>query len=75
MPWPDAIAVLDAPGDVLYARKRENSPAVLEQQRQRYRETFVPHGACLISTLDGPEATITDASALVWGALRERRRW
>lgn len=75
MPWPDAIAVLDAPGDVLYARKRENSPAVLEQQRQRYRETFVPRGAQLISTLDGPEATIADASALVWGALRERRRW
>ncbi len=48
---------------------------MLEQQRQRYRETFVPRGAQLISTLDGPEATIADASALAWAALRERRRW
>ncbi len=75
MPWPDAIAVLDAPGDVLYGRKRENSPGVLEQQRQRYRDTFVPRGAGLISTVEGPEAAITDASALVWAAFRERRRW
>ena len=75
MPWPDAMAVLDAPGAVLYARKGENSPGVLEHQRQRYRETFVPRGARLISTVDGPEAAITEASGLVWAALRERRRW
>jgi thymidylate kinase len=74
-PWPDALAVLDAPGAALYARKRENSPEVLEGQRLRYRDTFVPRGARLISTLDGVEASITDASALVWGALAERRRW
>ena len=75
MPWPDAIAVLDAPGAVLYARKGENSPDVLEHQRQRYRETFVPRGARLISTVNESEAAITDASTLVWAALRERRRW
>jgi len=75
MPWPDALAVLDAPGDVLYARKGENSPDVLEHHRQRYLETFVPRGARLISTLDGPEAAITDASGLVWAALWKRRRW
>ena len=75
MPWPDAVAVLDAPGEVLYARKREHTPSVLEHQRQRYRETFVPRGARLISTIDGVEAAIGEASALVWAALRERRRW
>lgn len=75
MPWPDAVAVLDAPGEVLYARKREHSPNVLEHQRQRYRDTFVPRGARLISTTNGVEAAISEASALVWAALRERRRW
>jgi len=75
MPWPDAVAVLDAPGEVLYARKQEHSPAVLEHQRQRYRDTFVPRGARLISTVDGVEAAIGEASTLVWSALRERRRW
>jgi len=75
MPWPDAVAVLDAPGEVLYARKGEHSPAVLEHQRQRYRDTFVPRGARLISTINGVEAAINEASALVWAALRERRCW
>ncbi|MEA2633981.1 MAG: hypothetical protein QOH92_748 [Chloroflexota bacterium] len=75
MPWPDAVALLDAPGEVLYARKGEHSPDVLEHQRQRYRETFLTRGARLISTIDGVESAITDASALVWAALRERRRW
>jgi thymidylate kinase len=75
MPWPDAVAVLDAPGEVLYARKREHSPDVLERQRQRYRDTFVPRGARLVSTVSGLEATIIEASALVWAALGERRRW
>jgi len=75
MPWPDAVAVLDAPGEVLYARKREHSPKVLEHQRQRYQDTFVPRGARLISTINGVEAAINEASALVWAALRERRRW
>ena len=75
MPWPDAVAVLDAPGQVLYARKKEHSPDLLEGQRQRYSQTFVHRGARLISSLDGVEATIAETSALVWAALKERRRW
>jgi thymidylate kinase len=35
-PKPDLVVFLDAPGDVLYARKGEHSPAILEQQRQHY---------------------------------------
>jgi len=75
MPWPDAVAVLDAPGQVLYARKKEHSPDLLEGQRQRYSQTFVHRGARLISSLDGVEATIAETSGLVWAALKERRRW
>ena len=33
-PAPDLVLVLDAPGEVMYARKGEESPEVLETQRQ-----------------------------------------
>ena len=75
MPWPDAVIVLDAPGSVLYARKHENSSALLEQQRQRYRDTFVPRGARLISSLDDVDTTVAEVSSIVWNALTTRRRW
>ena len=35
-PAPDVVFVLDAPGEVLHARKGEHTPAKLEEQRQRY---------------------------------------
>lgn len=35
-PEPDLVVFLDAPGEVLYARKGEHTPAILEQQRQHY---------------------------------------
>ena len=35
-PKPDLVVFLDAPGEVLYARKGEHSPEILEQQRQHY---------------------------------------
>lgn len=34
-PAPDLVLVLDAPGEVLFARKGEHSPEVLEAQRQK----------------------------------------
>ena len=37
-PAPDLVVMLDAPGEILYSRKREHTPAKLEQQRQRYLE-------------------------------------
>ena len=35
-PAPDLVFVLDAPGEVLYARKGEHTPERLEAQRQQY---------------------------------------
>jgi thymidylate kinase len=75
MPWPDALIVLDAPGDLLFARKGENDALTLESQRQRYRETFTPSGAHVISSAGRMETTVDAASAVVWNALKERRRW
>jgi hypothetical protein len=34
-PAPDLVLVLDAPGHVLYARKGEHTPDILEAQRQK----------------------------------------
>ena len=35
-PAPDLILFLDAPGELLFARKGEHTPATLEKQRQQY---------------------------------------
>jgi thymidylate kinase len=35
-PEPNLVVFLDAPGEMLFARKGEHSPAILEQQRQHY---------------------------------------
>ena len=73
-PAPELVVMLDAPGDVLYARKGEKNAALLETQRRAYRG--------LLSRL--PRAVIVDASreaeevrpevtAIIW---REyARRW
>jgi thymidylate kinase len=73
-PAPELVVLLDAPGEVLYERKGEKTPELLERQRRAYR--------ALLSRL--PRAVIVDASrevedvrpevtAIVW---REYvRRW
>jgi thymidylate kinase len=35
-PAPDLTLILDVPGSLLYARKQESAPALLETQRQAY---------------------------------------
>jgi thymidylate kinase len=35
-PPPDVVVVLDAPGEVMFARKGEHSVEILEERRQRY---------------------------------------
>lgn len=75
LPWPDCIVVLDAPGEVMHARKGERDPDRLERLRGHYREVLVPRGAVVIRT-DGPlERAVDEASAVVWQALSDRRRW
>jgi thymidylate kinase len=51
-PSPDLVIVLDAPGKLLWSRKREHTPAALEQQRREYLR--------LAARL--PRATVVDAS-------------
>jgi hypothetical protein len=75
VPWPDAVVLLDAPGDVLYARKGEHSPARLDRWRQAYRDVFGPRNATVISTTSGLEPAVREASGVLWSALSARRRW
>ena len=74
-PRPDALVVLDAPGEVLFARKGEHSPEVLERWRRGYLEALTPRGARVVST-EGPlEESVAAVSSIVWDELCRRRRW
>jgi thymidylate kinase len=75
MPWPDVMVVLHAPGALLFARKAEESPRILEHLRGRYIDTFVPRGATTISTVEPVDRTVAQASAILWEALKVRRGW
>jgi thymidylate kinase len=75
VPWPDAVVLLDAPGDVLFARKGEHSPAELEAQRRAFRSVFGARDATVVATTGGLERTVAEASRVLWRALRERRGW
>jgi thymidylate kinase len=75
VPWPDEIVLLDAPGEVLYARKGEHSPERLERWRHAYRDTFLPRGATIVPAAGGLDATVAATSRVVWRGLKARRRW
>ena len=75
VPTPDAVVVLDAPGEVLFARKGEHSPERLELWRQGYRDRLVPRGAVLVDAGGAVPDTVAAARHVVWRALAARRGW
>jgi len=66
-PAPDLVLVLDAPGEVLYARKGEHSPAWLEQQRQHYLALlpYLPQMVVIDATRDA-ERVRREVTAVIW---------
>ncbi len=66
-PPPDLILFLDAPGELLYSRKGERSPAELEAQRQQYLElqSVLPQMVIVDATL-GAESVQQEATRLIW---------
>jgi thymidylate kinase len=66
-PAPDLVLLLDAPGDVLHARKGEHTPEFLEAQRQVLHTVVsrVPQSATLDATR-GADAVRRMAVALIW---------
>jgi len=74
-PWPDAVVLLDAPAEVLRARKPESSREQIERLRREYRSVFVCRGATVVLTTGDESASVGATSAVLWRALSERRGW
>jgi thymidylate kinase len=75
-PVPDLVILLDAPGEVLFARKGEHSVEILEGNRQSYRallEKFPAH-AVIDARLDADTVRRCAAEAIRhhWAATRPR---
>ena len=64
---PDLVLILDAPGEVLYARKGEHSPDRLEQMRRAYAalETECPEVVVIDASQDAG-AVCRTVTALLW---------
>ncbi len=74
-PTPDLVVFLDAPGDLLYARKGEHSPEILEQQRQHYLglRAHIPHMEVVDATRDAEQVRRT-VTALIWRSYAKHLR-
>ncbi|HNP70113.1 MAG TPA: hypothetical protein PKK15_03350, partial [Kouleothrix sp.] len=66
-PEPDLVVFLDAPGAVLYARKGEHSPLILEQQRQHYLDLqqHLPQMVVVDATKSADQVR-RKVTALIW---------
>ena len=66
-PTPDLVILLDGPGEILYARKKEHSPEWLEDKRQRYLR--LPPRVPQMKVVDAtrPESEIRrEITQLIW---------
>jgi thymidylate kinase len=68
-PQPDLTIVLDVPGEVMFARKGEHSPALLASRRRRYLELASGSaGFAVIDATQPAEDVCREACALAWSA-------
>lgn len=66
-PAPDLILFLDAPGEVLYARKGEHSPAFLEEQRQGYLQLKQELPQMHVVNVDrDPDCVRREVTSIIW---------
>ena len=66
-PPPDLFVVLDAPGDVMFARKGEHTPQILEERRQRYLDLQERYEAlAVVDATQSPEQVLSQVEDLVW---------
>jgi thymidylate kinase len=69
-PPPDVVLLLDAPGAVMFARKKEHSEQVLEERRQHYLAMAARlKQAHVIDATMSREEVATAAAAHIWKAL------
>ncbi|MDQ2998540.1 MAG: hypothetical protein M3R61_16010, partial [Chloroflexota bacterium] len=74
-PKPNLVVFLDAPGELLYARKGEHSPEILEQQRQHYLglRAHIPQMVVVDATRDADQVRRT-VTALIWRSYAKHLR-
>jgi ADP-heptose:LPS heptosyltransferase/thymidylate kinase len=72
-PAPDLVLVLDASGEVMFARKGEDSPEALEAQRQSLLALRgrIPH-VQVVDTTRGEAAVCADVLDRIWREYRHR---
>jgi thymidylate kinase len=68
VPAPDLVLVLDAPPEVLLARKRELPQEELERQREAYRRLAAAHDGMVMIDASRP---FDEVAAAVHGAIRD----
>jgi hypothetical protein len=73
-PRPNLVVLLDAPGDVLHARKQEQAASVLEDERQGYL-ALLPRlrNATVVDASGAADDVRRDVTAVLWQAYA--RRW
>jgi thymidylate kinase len=73
-PPPDLSVVLDAPGELLYARKGEHGAAALETERRAYLALAARLGrSSVVDATRDADQVRRDVTATIWQAYR--RRW
>lgn len=75
VPTPDAVILLDAPGQVMFDRKGEHTVELLEEWRQGYRDRLGARGAALVDAAGPVETSTAQARRVVLRALARRRGW
>jgi thymidylate kinase len=70
---PDVVVILDAPAEVMFARKGEHDVAELDRRRRRYLRLLdeIP-GAVRIDATRDPGSVLSDATAAIWAAFERR---
>lgn len=73
LPAPDVVVVLDAPGEVLHARKAEHTPEHLERERRAYRELAQRmRRVIVLNAVRSADEVKRDAIEAFWCAYRRR---
>lgn len=73
-PRPDLVIFLDAPAEVLYARKPEGTPELLQARRQEYVDlAAVVDRLVVVDTVRDPEQVIADVKHAVMDFAEEMR--
>ena len=74
LPVPTLVLILDAPGEVLHARKDEYPADVLEVERRRYRTLAASLGdrAALVDAARPSDAVLDEVVERIWAVWARR---